>query len=49
MSISILWGYPYLNGLHYKEGLYGISLSLFLLMCFFGALYRASRALVRIS
>ena len=24
---SNLWGYPYLNGLHYKGGLYGISLS----------------------
>ena len=31
-------GIPYLVGLHYKGGLYGISLSLFLLMCFFGAL-----------
>ena len=27
ISISILWGYPYLIGLHYKGGLYGISLS----------------------
>ena len=38
ISISMLWGYPYLIGLHYKGGLYGISLSLFLLMCIFGAL-----------
>ena len=33
ISISILWGYPYLSGLHYKGGLHGISLSSFLLMC----------------
>ena len=26
-SISIVWGYPYLIGLLYKGGLYGISLS----------------------
>ena len=31
-------GYPYLVGLHYNGGLYGISLSLFFPMCFFGAL-----------
>ena len=37
ISISMLWGYPYLIGLHYKG--YGISLSLFWLMCFFGALF----------
>ena len=30
ISISSLWAYPYLIGLHYKGGLYGISLSLFL-------------------
>ena len=36
ISISILWGYPYLIGLPYKGGLYGISLSQFLLMCILG-------------
>ena len=41
ISISILWGYPYLNGLHYK-GLYGISLSLFLVMCFWGPVILSS-------
>ena len=30
-----------LSGVHYKGGLYGISLSLFLLVCFFGALVQA--------
>ena len=39
ISISIFIGisrYPYLIGLHYKGGLYGRSLSLFLLYVLFG-------------
>ena len=37
--------YPYLIGLHYKGvGVYGISLSPFLLICFSGALIQGLRA-----
>ena len=42
MSISILWGYPYVSA---SLGVYGISLSLFLLMCFPGALVWVVRSL----
>ena len=37
ISISFLWGYPYLIGLHYKGVYMGYPYPYVLLMCFFGA------------